>query len=100
MTTMIQPPPVSSTRPMPFSQDKLFPETMRFAPAAREQGESGSEIHPPSSEIGRRIIGDSAALREVLRQTVIVAPMDSTVLIFGMRGSSLLSVSNSQHQLI
>jgi len=64
---------------MPFSKDKSFPETMRFTPAAREQGKSGNELGPPSPDARQRIIGKSAALREIEEEVGIFPKPDELV---------------------
>jgi formate hydrogenlyase transcriptional activator len=95
---MIQPPALASAQPMPFPENKLFSETMSFAPAACEQDESESEVRRQLSNAERRIVGKSAALLEALRQVEIVAPVDSTVLILGETGTGKELIADAIHR--
>jgi len=98
MTTMIRASSGTAAQPVAFRGDKFLPETTRFTPAAHEQYESENEVRPPSPEAARRIIGESAVLREVLRQVTIVAPMDSTVLILGETGTGKELIADAIHR--
>ena len=64
---------------------------------AREKSYLESEIE---SELGfEEIIGQSAALREVLKKARVVAPTDSTVLLLGETGTGKELVARSVHGL-
>jgi len=51
-------------------------------------------VHP-----GEEIIGESAALKEVLRQVEVVAPTDATVLLQGETGTGKERMARTVHQL-
>jgi formate hydrogenlyase transcriptional activator len=98
MTPMIQPASAMPAQPMPFGEDSFLSETMRFTPVRCEPDKSESEVQPLSSTAERCIVGESAALREVLRQVAIVAPMDSTVLILGETGTGKELIADAIHR--
>src|SRR5882672_5772723 len=99
MTTLFQPPSRTSTRPVPLWQDKSFIPMARFGTSESQQTEPSTESRAPSGgEMERLIIGESAVLREVLRQVAIVAPMDSTVLILGETGTGKELIADAIHR--
>jgi len=91
---------------MHFQEDNLngsrlpesAPGTMESTLAASEQDESGGEVRPPSPSANRLIVGESAALREVLRQVAVVASTDATVLILGETGTGKESIAEAIHR--
>jgi len=98
MTTLIQPWSKASARSGPFWPAENFIETARFGMPKREQIEPSNESRAASgTEMERCIIGESGALREVLRQLAIVAPMDSTVLILGETGTGKELIARAIH---
>jgi formate hydrogenlyase transcriptional activator len=98
MKTILQPPSVESAQFVPFWEDKSFPETIGFTLKVCEPDELESEVCPPSSAAEPRIVGESTALREVLRQVAIVAPMDTTVLILGETGTGKELIADAIHR--
>ena len=48
---------------------------------------------------GEEIIGESPALKEVLRQVEVVAPTDATVLLQGETGTGKERIARAVHQL-
>src|SRR5262245_61996343 len=98
MTTLIQPSSRASARPVPFWPDESFIETARFGTSKPELAEPSKESRAVSgAEMERCIIGESAVLREVMRQVAIVAPMDSTVLILGETGTGKELIARAIH---
>jgi PAS domain S-box-containing protein len=74
--------------------DRLQDATDRLA---QEKSYLESEIQ---SELGfERIMGQSFALREILKQARVVAPTDSTVLLLGETGTGKELVARSVHAL-
>src|SRR5258705_7003117 len=98
MTTLIQPSPRASARSVPFRPYESFIETARFGMSKPKQIDPSNESRAASgADVERCIIGESGALREVLRQLAIVAPMDSTVLILGETGTGKELIARAIH---
>ena len=97
MTTLIE--PGASVRTAPFCQGEDFNENHLFGASKHEPVRPRNDSRAASrSEVERLIIGESAALREVLRQVTIVAPMDSTVLILGETGTGKELIADAIHR--
>src|SRR5262245_41940883 len=100
MTTLIQPSSRASARSVPFSPEQSFIETARFGMSKPEQTEPGNESDGASdAERERCSIGESAVMREVLRQVAIVAPMNTTVLILGETGTGKELIADAIHRM-
>lgn len=99
MTTLFQPPSNTSIRSVPLWQDERFISLTRFGTSEGQKTEPRTGSSAPSgTEMERLIIGESAVLREVLRQVAIVAPMDSTVLILGETGTGKELIAEAIHR--
>jgi len=59
---------------------------------------SYTEDEPRSETRFREIVGNSAALRQVLREVELVAPSDATVLILGETGTGKELIAHAIHQ--
>jgi formate hydrogenlyase transcriptional activator len=84
---------------MDIARLRELADTLRDAKdrLAREKSYLESEIE---TELGfEEIIGQSAPLREVLKNTRIVAPIDSTVLLLGESGTGKELVARAVHAL-
>ena len=98
MITLIEPSSRASACRVPSWPDESFIQTARFGMSKPEQTEPIKESWGASGlEKERCIIGESAELREVLRQVAIVAPMDSTVLILGETGTGKELIARAIH---
>jgi formate hydrogenlyase transcriptional activator len=84
---------------MPFWPQRLAPGNTYVQTMSNELEETDEAKSPKFPELGRSIIGQSAALKEVLRQAAIVAPMDSTVLILGETGTGKELIARAIHEL-
>jgi formate hydrogenlyase transcriptional activator len=84
---------------MPLWQDQPFLRTTKFniADDDQEEEKENQTVLRMYPELGRSIIGQSAALQKVLRQVAIVAPMDSTVLILGETGTGKELIAQAIH---
>src|SRR5262245_22641032 len=98
MTTLIEP-PLTAFRGAPLWQNEAFDEEPTFgAPRHAPAAPAAERRSAPAAEIERLVIGQSALLREVLRQVAIVAPMDSTILILGETGTGKELIADAVHR--
>src|SRR5258705_11587953 len=57
------------------------------------------EVHPHPPHFSDKVVGQSGAMREMLRQVSIVAPMNSTVLLLGETGTGKELIARAIHNL-
>src|SRR5689334_2313359 len=90
-----------STQPTSFWSDQPFPSRNYFQ-SANEELENAARKNEDTSlllKLGRSIVGKSPGLKEALHQAAIVAPTDSTALIFGETGTGKELVTRAVHEL-
>jgi formate hydrogenlyase transcriptional activator len=97
MITLIQPSCRSSAQSGLFSTDESCVEA-ESEPKRGPTEPIGESPRVPKAGMKQLIIGKSAALQEILRQVMIVAPMDSTVLILGETGTGKELIADAIHR--